>query len=190
MDQECCWNRDVIEQGGCPNVGAGEDDLLVSNRQRNLEKCCECPKFLDELKQLQDGGNPLAPVLASFLAEYHHQKTQIQSLVSFLDSKTLEIRFLHELGSVLQSSVDLDEVLSVALTAITAGKGFGMNRAFLLLCDREEGMLKGYLGLGPRNLEEASQVWNEILQNDMDLQTLAQNFRLNKLSSERETVSD
>ena len=78
-------------------------------------------------------GHPLAPVLASFLAEYHRQKTQIQSLVSFLDSKTLEIRFLHELGSVLQSSVDLDEVLSVALTAITAGKGFGMNRAFLLL---------------------------------------------------------
>lgn len=139
---------------------------------------------------MHDDGNPLAPVLASFLAEYRRQKTQIQSLVSFLDNKTLEIRFLHELGYVLQSSVDLDEVLSVALTAITAGKGFGMNRAFLLLCDREEGMLKGYLGLGPRNLEEASQVWNEILQNDMDLQTLAQNFRLNKLSSERAKFHD
>jgi len=185
VDLECCWNRGVIELGGCPNVGEGEEDLLVSNRQRNLEKCCECPIFLNDLKQLHDDGNPLAPILASFLAEYRRQKTQIQSLVSFLDSKTLEIRFLHELGSVLQSSVDLDEVLSVALTAITAGKGFGMNRAFLLLCDREEGILKGYLGLGPRNLEEASQVWNEILQNDMDLQTLAQNFRLNKLSSER-----
>jgi signal transduction histidine kinase len=100
------------------------------------------------------------------------------------------MRFLHELGYVLQSSVDLDEVLSVALTAITAGKGFGMNRAFLLLCDREEGVLKGYLGLGPRNLEEASQVWNEIAQNDMDLQTLAQNFRINKLSSERAKFQD
>jgi signal transduction histidine kinase len=190
VDRECCWNRDVIEQGSCPNVGEGEDDLLVSNRQRNLEKCCECPGFLNDLKQLQDEGNPLSPILASFLAEYRRQKTQIQSLVSFLDSKTLEIRFLHELGYVLQSSVDLDEVLSVALTAITAGKGFGMNRAFLLLCDRKEGILKGYLGLGPRNMEEASQVWNEILQNDMDLQTLAQNFRLNKLSSERAKFQD
>ncbi|GAC1472101.1 MAG: sensor histidine kinase [Desulfuromonadaceae bacterium] len=190
MDQECCWNRDVIDQADCPNVGEGEEDLLVSNRQRNLEKCCECPRFLNDLTQLHDDGNPLAPVLACFLAEYRRQKTQIQSLVSFLDSKTLEMRFLHELGYVLQSSVDLDEVLSVALTAITAGKGFGMNRAFLLLCDRETGMLKGYLGLGPRNLEEASQVWNEILQNDMDLQTLAQNFRLNKLSSEREKFQD
>jgi signal transduction histidine kinase len=190
VDRECCWNRDVLEQGECPNVDVGEDDLLVSKRQRNLEKCCECPRFLNALQQLYDEGNPLAQVLASFLAEYRRQKTQIQSLVSFLDNKTLEIRFLHELGYVLQSSVDLDEVLSVALTAITAGKGFGMNRAFLLLCDRDEGVLKGYLGLGPRNMEEASRVWNEILQSDMDLQALAQNFRLNKLSSERAKFHD
>jgi len=180
----------VIEQGDCPNVDENEEDLLVSKRQRNLEKCCECPRFLNELQRLYDEGNPLAPVLAGFLVEYRRQKTQIQSLVSFLDNKTLEIRFLHELGYVLQSSVDLDEVLSVALTAITAGKGFGMNRAFLLLCDRDEGVLKGYLGLGPRNMEEASRVWNEILQSDMDLQTLAQNFRLNKLSSERAKFHD
>ena len=190
MDRECCWNRDVIEQEDCPKLGAGEEDLLVSKRLRNLEKCCDCPSFLDDLNQLRDDANPLAPVLANFLTEYCRQKTQIQSLISFLDNKTLEIRFLHELGSVLQSSVDLDEVLSVALTAITAGKGFGMNRAFLLLCDREAGVLKGYLALGPRDLEEASRVWNEVVQSDMDLQTLAQNFRLNKLSSERAKFND
>jgi signal transduction histidine kinase len=65
-----------------------------------------------------------------------------------------------------------------------------MNRAFLLLTDREAGLLRGYLGIGPRNIEEASQVWNEIIENDMDLQTLAQNFRLNKLSSERAKFHD
>ncbi len=190
MDQECCWNRDVIEQADCPKIGVGEEDLLVLKRQRNLEKCSDCPRLLSDLKQLRDENNPLAPILGDLLAEYHRQKNQIQSLVSFLDNKTLEMRFFHELGSVLQSSVDLDEVLSVALTAITAGKGFGMNRAFLLLTDREVGMLSGYLGIGPRNIEEASYVWNEIEQNDMDLQTLAQNFRLNKLSSERAKFHD
>jgi len=190
VDQECCWNRDAIEKDDCPKIGAGEEDLLALKRQRNLEKCCDCPIFLRDLKGLRDENNPLAPVLADFLIEYSRQKIQIQSLVSFLDNKTLEMRFFHELGSVLQSSVDLDEVLSVALTAITAGKGFGMNRALLLLADREAGMLSGYLGIGPKNIEEASQVWNEIVQNDMDLQTLAQNFRLNKLSSERAKFHD
>lgn len=190
MDLECCWNRDVIEQADCPKTGEGEEELLVSKLQRVTEKCRDCDVFSAELARLRESGNPLAPLLSEVLSENQRQKIQIQSLVSFLDSKTLEMRFFHELGYVLQSSVDLDEVLSVALTAITAGKGFGMNRAFLLLCDRDEGILKGYLGIGPRNLEEASGVWNEILRNDMDLQTLAQNFRLNKLSSERAKFHD
>lgn len=190
MDQDCCWNRDEIEPSDCPIIGVSEGELLTSKLQRVTEKCCECDVFINGLARLSNEGNPLAPLLSNVLKENRHQKTQIQSLVSFLDNKTLEMRFMHELGSVLQSSVDLDEVLSVALTAITAGKGFGMNRAFLLLTDRETGMLSGYLGIGPRNIEEASQVWNEIIQNDMDLQTLAQNFRLNKLSSERAKFHD
>lgn len=190
MNQECCWNRDEIELADCPMIGEGEEELLISKRQRSLEKCGECPRFTSDLNRFHAEDNPLASLLSDFLSENRRQKTQIQSLVSFLDNKTLEMRFLHELGSVLQSSVDLEEVLSVALTAITAGKGFGMNRAFLLLCDRDAGILRGYLGIGPRNLEEASQVWNEIVQNDMDLQTLAQNFRLNKLSSERAKFHD
>ena len=190
MNQKCCWERDEIEQVDCPMVGVGDEELLVSKRERRLEKCGDCPIFASDLKQMHAGDNPLAPLLSELLKENHRQKTQIQSLVSFLDNKTLEMRFLHELGSVLQNSVDLEEVLSVALTAITAGKGFGLNRAFLLLCDREAGILKGYLGIGPRNLDEASHVWNEIVQNDMDLQTLSQNFRQNKLSSERAKFHD
>jgi len=190
VDWECCWDRDVIALGDCPNILDGDEDLLFSKRRRILEKCFDCPNFKHDLARFRESGHPLAPVLSLVHEEHQHQKTQIQSLVSFLDSKTLEVRFLHELGSVLQSSVDLEEVLSVALTAITAGKGFGMNRAFLLLVDRDHAMLKGFLAIGPRNFEEACQAWDEIASNDMDLQTLAQSFRLNKLSSERAKFHD
>jgi signal transduction histidine kinase len=190
VDWECCWDRDVIALGDCPNILAGDEDLLASKRRRILEKCCDCPNFKRDLTRFRESGHPLAPVFSMVHEEHQRQKVQIQSLVSFLDNKTLEVRFLHELGSVLQSSVDLEEVLSVALTAITAGKGFGMNRAFLLLADREHATLKGYLAIGPRNFEEACQAWDEIAGNDMDLQTLAQSFRLNKLSSERAKFHD
>ena len=190
MNQKYCWNSDEIEHADCPMVGIGDEDLLVLKRQRRLEICGECLKFTSDIEQLRAEDNPLAPILTGLLKETHRQKTQIQSLVSFLDNKTLEMRFLHELGSVLQSSVDLDEVLSVALTAITAGKGFGMNRAFLLLCDREAGILRGHLGIGPANRDEASHVWGEIVQNDLNLQALSQNFRQNKLSSERAKFHD
>ncbi len=190
MDWECCWDRDVIAMGDCPNIREEDEDLLSSKRRRILEKCSDCNNFRRDLARFTDSNHPLAPVITLIHGEYQRQKTQIQSLVSFLDNKTLEIRFLHELGYVLQSSVDLDEVLSVALTAITAGKGFGMNRAFLLMTDREAAVLKGYLAIGPKNLEEASQTWNEITRNDMDLQTLAQSFRENKLSAERAKFHD
>ncbi|MEI6702759.1 MAG: ATP-binding protein [Deltaproteobacteria bacterium] len=190
MDWECCWDREVVAMGECPNIREGDEDLLSSRRRRVLEKCCDCDKFKRDLSRFRDSNHPLATAFTLIHSEYQNQKTHIQSLVSFLDNKTLEIRFLHELGFVLQSSVDLEEVLSVALTAITAGKGFGMNRAFLLMKDRDAGMLKGYLAIGPRNIEEASQTWNEVTQNDMDLQTLAQSFRQNKLSAERAKFHD
>jgi len=190
VDWECCWDRDIIAQGDCPNIQEGDEDLLLSQRRRILEKCCDCPKFKRDLQRFRESGHPLAPIFTIIHEEHQRQKTQIQSLASFLDNKTLEVRFLHELGTVLQSSVDLEEVLSVALTAITAGKGFGMNRAFLLLVDRKQAILKGHLGIGPRNYEEACQAWNEIASNDMDLQTLAHSFRLHKLSSERAKFHD
>ncbi|HEX9079719.1 MAG TPA: histidine kinase dimerization/phospho-acceptor domain-containing protein, partial [Desulfuromonadaceae bacterium] len=190
MDWECCWDREVIGLGDCPNIREGDEDLLASRRRRILEKCCDCPNFKRDLIRFRDSGHPLSPVFSLVHEEYRRQKAQIQSLVSFLDNKTLEIRFLHELGSVLQSSVDLEEVLSVALTAITAGKGFGMNRAFLFMTDRERDRLQGYLAIGPRDYEEARQTWNEIASSDLDLQALAQNFRRNKLSAERAKFHD
>jgi len=190
VDWECCWDRDVVEWGQCPNIREGDEDLLSSKQRRILEKCCDCERFKRDLSRFRESGHPLAPVFSLVHNEFQRQKNQIQSLASFLDNKSLEVRFLHELGSVLQSSVDLEEVLSVALTAITAGRGFGMNRAFLLMTDKERDHLQGYLAIGPRNFEEASNAWEEIARNDMDLQTLAQNFRVTKLSAERAKFHD
>jgi signal transduction histidine kinase len=190
LDWKCCWNNEHLEMGDCPNIAEGEEDLLHAHHRRILEKCCDCPDFVHDLALFNQSEHPLAPAFQLIFNDFQRQKTHIQSLASFLDSKTLEVRFLHELGSVLQSSLDLEEVLSVALTAITAGKGFGMNRAFLLLTDRDHGILKGYLGIGPRSYEEANNAWEEISRNDLDLQALAQSFRINKLNSERAKFHD
>lgn len=190
IEWECCWDRDYIVMGYCPNISEGDEDLLVSRSRRILEKCCECDNFKRDIVRFRDSGHPLAPVFSILHADYRRQKSQIQSLASFLDTKTLEVRFLHELGSVLQSSVDLDEVLSIALTAITAGKGFGMNRAFLLLADKERHILRGHLAIGPRSAEEAGRTWQEIESGDQDLQGLSQAFRRDKLNAERDKFHD
>ena len=190
MDWECCWDHDTVVMGECLNIAEGDEDLLTSKTRRVLEKCFDCERFRRDLSRFKDSGHPLAPIFSILHTDYRRQKSQIQSLVSFLDSKTIETRFLHELGSVLQSSVDLDEVLSVALTAITAGKGFGMNRAFLLLADHERHLLRGHLAIGPRSLEEAGQTWHEIASHDLDLQAMARSFQQYKLRSERDKFQD
>ena len=190
MEWECCWAFQEIAPEGCPYIAEGEEELYTAHKRRVVEKCLECPRFRNDLLKFRELGYPLATIIPFIVEEFIDQKTRIQSMGSFLNSKTREIRFLHELNVVLQTSLDLDEILSVAMTAITAGKGFGMNRAFLLMADKERQFLKGYLGVGPRNYEEAWQIWSDIGQNDLTLREMARNFQKTKLASEKVKFQD
>lgn len=190
MDWDCCWNKEEIQPGDCPQIGDGEEVLYTSRGRRVLEKCVECPLFRNDLRKCRESDNPLAGIVPFLVEGVLEQRGKLQSMVSFLDSKDREIKFLHEISLVLQTSVDLDEVLSVVMTAITAGKGFGMNRAFLLLTGKERKSLQGYLGVGPRSLDEAWQIWGEINRDDFTLKEMAKNFYKTKLNSEKVKFHD
>lgn len=190
MDWVCCWHREVVEPGRCPGIGEGEEVLYTSHQRRIIEKCIDCPGFREDLQRLREAGHPLGTVVPFLVAEIQEQRGKLQSMGGFLDSREREIKFLHEISLVLQTSVDLDEVLSVVMTAITAGKGFGMNRAFLLLADKERKFLRGYLGVGPRNYGEAWQIWEEIQRDDFTLKEMARDFYQTKLTSEKQKFHD
>jgi signal transduction histidine kinase len=190
LDWECCWQKQEISSNECLSFNEGDEDLLVSHKRRVLEKCIECPRFAADLQKLKEAGTPLSVIIPFLLAELIEQKAQLQFMGGFLDAKNREISFLHELSVELQTSVNLDEVLSVAMTAITAGKGFGMNRAFLLMADKDRRFLTGYIGVGPRNLEEAWQIWDEIGQSNLTLKQMARHFQTSKLSSEKVKFHD
>jgi signal transduction histidine kinase len=84
----------------------------------------------------------------------------------------------------------MDEVISMALTAITSGKGFGLNRAILLLVDKDRQYLKGHIAVGPRSREEAGRIWHEIEEHDYSLKDMGQIFFEKKLPSEKEKFRD
>jgi signal transduction histidine kinase len=174
----------------CPFIVEGEEELYTLHKRRVIEKCLECPRIAADLKRLQEERVPFSDTLSLLITEFQDQKARLNSMGSFLSSRTREIKFLHELGLVLQTSLGLDEILSIALTAITAGKGFGMNRAFLLMTDKERHCLRGHLGIGPRNYEEAWQIWQEIDQNKDSLTAMARNFLETKLTSEKAKFHD
>jgi signal transduction histidine kinase len=190
VQAECCWTKEVITADECQRISTDESDLYTSLERRFLAKCIECPLFVRDQARLTEEGNPSAPILRFLIAEINRNKSKLNTLVGFLDSKNLEIQFLHEIVSVLQTSLELDEVLSVALTAITAGKGFGMNRAFLLLTDKERTHLKGYLGVGPKDYQEAWEIWEEISRDDLSLREMATQFHQTKFSAEKTKFHD
>lgn len=190
METECCWSKEVVTVAECPHISADEADLYTSLALRLVAKCIECPRFSHDLDRLAEESGPVAKAMRILAKELRDQKSRLNAMVGFLDSRNQEIQFLHEIGGILQTSLGLDEVLSVALTAITAGKGFGMNRAFLLLADKERRHLKGYLGVGPKNYQEAWEIWAEIGRNDYTLREMATQFHETKLSAEKDKFHD
>lgn len=189
MAYECCWFNQERNPLDCPNIEEGEEHLYASPRKRLVEKCIDCQWFQKDLDRLAED-DPFRVIINILRDEYREQKGYLQSLSSFLSSKSREIKFLHELSTVLQASMELDEVLSVAMTAITSGKGFGMNRAFLLMTDREQDLLVGYLGVGPRNYEEAWHIWDEVDRRDFSLKELSRQFYKSKLTAEKTKFHD
>jgi len=192
VESGCCWQKEHISPGECPYIQEGEQELLFSQKKRFLRRCLDCPRFIEDLVSMGDreGGGLAKLLLPLVIEELLDLRVKVQTLDRQLESRNREIKFLHEVSLVLQTSVDMDEVIAMALTAVTSGKGFGLNRAFLLLVDKERQNLRGYFAVGPRRREEAAVIWQEIEEHDFTLRELAQNFFENKMPSEREKFRD
>lgn len=93
-----------------------------------------------------------------------------QYMVLTIEDVTLRHRQLYErtlLQQIMRAMLeagDLRRLLYAILTGMTAGGtcGLGFNRAFLLLADEEEGVLRGEMAVGPESAEEAYCIWQEV----------------------------
>ncbi len=63
-----------------------------------------------------------------------------------------DFNILHQIGDYIQQAHDMDSILHVVLTGVTAGYGLGLNRATLFLLDDTGESLVGRMGIG--NLDE------------------------------------
>ncbi|MBV9471130.1 MAG: PAS domain S-box protein, partial [Abitibacteriaceae bacterium] len=86
--------------------------------------------------------------------------------------KAYQLQMLNEMGRMFQASLDINRVLHTVLTCITAGAALGFNRAFLLLREEGNDVLKGALALGPSSAEEAGKIWHEISVRELSLQEI------------------
>ncbi len=90
-----------------------------------------------------------------------------------------ELSIFKEIGELLQNTNDLSDIYSIALIGVTAGRGLGFNRAFLLRYDRDENMLIGERAIGPSDAEEAGRIWAELYRKDLSLSQIFENYKHN-----------
>lgn len=72
---------------------------------------------------------------------------------------------LYKISDYIQASEDLDKILHVVLTGVTAGYGLGFNRAALLLLDEWGACLVGRMGVGHLKEAKARADWKQDREN-------------------------
>jgi two-component system, NtrC family, sensor histidine kinase HydH len=76
-----------------------------------------------------------------------------------LKARVDELSILLDINTAMQSTLDLEEVLYIILTGVTAGFALGFNRAILFFVDETGKELVGKMGVGPSSGEEAAKIW-------------------------------
>ncbi len=76
--------------------------------------------------------------------------------------KIRRLSLLRKFAELMQGTLQIDQLLHLILTCVTAGSALGFNRARLFLVDKGRNIVYGKMAVGPSSIEEASKIWSEI----------------------------
>ena len=88
---------------------------------------------------------------------------RMEDLAAEARARAQELEILNDIGTAMSTTLNLDRLLRIILTAATmGGSGLGFNRAILLLTNERSNTLQGMMGVGPTSWEEAGRAWSEV----------------------------
>ena len=96
------------------------------------------------------------------LSEEHSYKKRYERLKELVRRRTGNLAKIQRMCELIHLTSDLEERLYMILSSLTAGEGFGFNRAFLLLVDPDQKSLVGKMAMGPSTAREAGIIWAHI----------------------------
>ena len=181
-----CWEVKQCKATQCPlyeNPGVAcwlVDNTFCEGKNRPFENrflmvCSRCPVYLEVRRRV--GGRRIADkaILATFdrmvnnLYSYH---ISLKEANRILGQKVATLRSVQEISEAILGPYELEQVLYMVLTALTAGEGFGFNRAFLFLVNSTEEFLAGKMAVGPYDHEEAMRIWGHFSKEKRPLKEL------------------
>lgn len=87
---------------------------------------------------------------------------RMEELATDTRTRAEKLSILYDIGNAMSTTLDLDKLLRIILTAATMGSGLAFNRAVLLLTNDRTNTLQGMMGVGPRDWEEAEKAWTAV----------------------------
>ncbi|HHT9154552.1 MAG TPA: GAF domain-containing protein [Candidatus Tripitaka sp. YC43] len=88
------------------------------------------------------------------------------------EKRLRQLSLLRELGQALHKTLNIEKLLNLILTSVTAGQALAFNRAFLFLVNEEKGSVYGKAAVGPSSGEEAARIWQDVSQRYPTLEEL------------------
>jgi signal transduction histidine kinase len=95
-----------------------------------------------------------------------------------LERSNRGMALLLEILNFVQGAVDLETTLRIILACVTSGYSIGFNRAFLFLLGEDGRSLRGVLAVGPRDPQEAHEIWKDIEEKASSLEDIVAASRM------------
>lgn len=147
-----CW---LIPRACCSNGSAEVSERLVS-------RCVSCPVYAanrDRAAGKRYADRVILETVEVLVGESRGKSVRLERTEVESRGKSAQVTLLSEVGRALQRTMEIDRILLVILTAVTAGDGLGFNRAFLLLVDEDGRAVRGRMAVGPSHPDEAELIW-------------------------------
>jgi PAS domain S-box-containing protein len=161
-------------------------DFIIEKEKENIEKIMrgEVLKDIETVRKKKDGTIIEISLSLSPIKDATGEVIGISGISRDISERKLfekelirrdqELSRLFFISSAMRSTLELDKLLRMVLTAVTMSEGMGFNRSILFLLDDVNNELRGAMGVGPASPEEAWKIWDDISLKEKTLEDIMQ----------------
>lgn len=102
---------------------------------------------------------------------------EVKKLKEELEKVRSQLYVFYELTKAMRTTLRLEEITYTILTCLTAHEGLAYNRAVIFFADEDNKNINGFMGVGPIDAQEASEIWRHIEKEKKDVYALIDNYR-------------